>query len=898
MQAKKRYLLVLLSCAFLAYCYFGGYRLKSEGRALMSPAHAGHWWPLGLPSAAWWPWGPQTAPDETLPSYLDELLEKDMAFSTHLRRSDSDSRGTNKESWRPKKRARACRMETCFDFSRCSGDDFKVYVYPPDDGGDEGGALGAYGGAAEEEEEAPVNDHPMNALVEGGEGEDDGAREEEGHREEEGPHGGGAGANGGPGEAPAGRSLGSMARQRRRRRARRGRGPQFASYPPPSATYRKILDSIVESRYFTSDPSRACLFVLALDTLDRDSLSPDFARDVPGRLARLPLWNNGRNHLVFNLYSGTWPHYLEPSEGPGGGGLGFDPGEAILARASASEGSLRPGFDVSLPLFHRSHPWRGGDAPVNDRLFPVSKKFLLAFKGKRYVHGIGSDARNALHHLHNGRDVVLVTTCRHGKSWREMKDERCDEDNAEYDRWDYEALLQNSTFCLVPRGRRLGSFRFLESLRAGCIPVLLANAWTLPFASVIEWRSAAVWADERLLLQVPEMVRSIPPSKVFAMRQQTQLLWDRYFSSVEKIVFTTLEIIRERIPSQPSRDGLVWNSSPGALLALPQFSDTWRHYPFSLGVGFPTGFPGTIEVGLEDVQREERFTAVVYTQQASLLASPSSPTAQPLHRLLRNVARSNFVARIVIICSGEKCGSRLQPRWPQLPSTVPINVLQAEGGGPLGGGAVAGAGVNGGGISRRFRPHALIQTSAILSLDEDCLLTTDEVDFAFSVWRAFPERIVGYPARSHFWDDAKGSWGYTSKWTNEYSIVLTGAAFYHRYYNFLYTRWLSPLLLKTVEQSHNCEDILMNFLVAHVTRRPPIKVTQRKQYKEQPPGGARSPWNDPDHFVQRQTCLNTFAAVFGYMPLLRSSMRLDPVLFKDPVSNLRKKYRQIELVGS
>lgn len=85
----------------------------------------------------------------------------------------------------------------------------------------------------------------------------------------------------------------------------------------------------------------------------------------------------------------------------------------------------------------------------------------------------------------------------------------------------------------------------------------------------------------------------------------------------------------------------------------------------------------------------------------------------------------------------------------------------------------------------------------------------------------------------------QGSWGYTSKWTNDYSIVLTGAAFYHRYYNFLYTHWLSPLLHKTVEQSQNCEDILMNFLVSHVTHRPPIKVTQRKQYKEQPPGGAR-----------------------------------------------------------
>lgn len=55
------------------------------------------------------------------------------------------------------------------------------------------------------------------------------------------------------------------------------------------------------------------------------------------------------------------------------------------------------------------------------------------------------------------------------------------------------------------------------------------------------------------------------------------------------------------------------------------------------------------------------------------------------------------------------------------------------------------------------------------------------MDFAFIVWHSFPERIVGYPARSHYWDAAKGRWGYTSKWTNEYSMVLTGAAFYHRY---------------------------------------------------------------------------------------------------------------------
>lgn len=56
-----------------------------------------------------------------------------------------------------------------------------------------------------------------------------------------------------------------------------------------------------------------------------------------------------------------------------------------------------------------------------------------------------------------------------------------------------------------------------------------------------------------------------------------------------------------------------------------------------------------------------------------------------------------------------------------------------------------------------------------------------QVDFAFTVWQSFPERIVGYPARSHFWDSNKERWGYTSKWTNDYSMVLTGAAIYHRY---------------------------------------------------------------------------------------------------------------------
>lgn len=348
MQAKKRYILVFVSCAFLAYCYFGGYRLKHSAASAINgisrvgtiriPNHVPSFLTVyeydslfgmhdsnlnGLDDDEMMHAGTlsASAPIDTIGDVITAaqmLVNNDpnKHFDRGADRNDNGGGGAGggtkiktvndnniyqaavadisalgsetikKETGNNQ---RPCRMDTCFDYTKCYEANHQLLVYV----------------------------YPIETVT------------------------------------------------------------TMANTPPTSLNYQKILSAITESRYYTPDPERACLFVLGIDTLDRDSLSEDYVRNMPSRLQRLPHWNNGRNHVIFNLYSGTWPDYAENS-------LGFDTGEAILAKASMSVRQIRPGFDISIPLFHKQHPLRAGNNGfVSSNNFPTNKKYLLAFKGKR-----------------------------------------------------------------------------------------------------------------------------------------------------------------------------------------------------------------------------------------------------------------------------------------------------------------------------------------------------------------------------------------------------------------------------------------------------------------------------------------------------------------------------------
>ncbi|XP_043301467.1 exostosin-like 1 isoform X2 [Cervus canadensis] len=545
----------------------------------------------------------------------------------------------------------------------------------------------------------------------------------------------------------------------------RGGGLKVFVYPavgPISETPRKVLTSIEGSRYHTASAAEACLLVLVL--------SPDTpageCHPVP------PQWDGGKNHLVLSLHPAPCLRI-------------FQLGQAMVAEASPTVDTFRPGFDVALPLLPEAHPLRGGALGQLRQHSPLPGVALIAVAEER--GGWRTAGTN-------------FSAC----PW----DGRCEQDHGPRQTHPG-TTLPNATFCLIP-GRSPDALHFLQALQAGCIPVLLSPRWELPFSEVIDWTKAAVVADERLPLQ----------------------------------------IIQDRISGASAHPSLLWNSPPGALLALSTFSTSPSDFPFyHLQQGSrPLGtFSALIWVGAPD---------------------------QPPLKLIQAVAGAQHCAQILVLWSSKKPPP---PRWPE--TAVPLTVLDGHGK-----------------ASDRFLPYSAISTDAILSLDAHSSISTSEVDFAFMVWQSFPERMVGFLTWSHFWNEAQGGWGYTGERANEFSMVLTSAAFYHRYYHTLFTHSLPKALRTLADESPPCVDVLMNFLVAAVTKLPPIKVPYGPWHQEArpPPLAPGSPRLRAEPQPAAQDCINRLAAGFGHMPLVSSRLRLDPVLFKDPVSVLRKKYRSLE----
>eukprot|EP00064_Thunnus_orientalis_P015297 superscaffoldBa00002807_g15347 len=646
--------------------------------------------------------------------------------------------------------------------------------------------------------------------------------------------------------------------------------------------------SVKSNIYITDNPSIACLYLVLVGELQESPSSPPPSpSELEKQLKALPYWrSDGHNHALVHLSRKSMTQNFL---------YNVSTGRAAVAQSTFLEQQYREGFDLVVsPLVHALSEPNFLEVPPQ---VPVKRKYLFTFQGER-VESLRSSLQEtppqsfeeemegdppadyddriigtlkAVQDSH--LDQVLVEfTCKNPQPSLPTEWALCGE------REDRLEVLKASTFALVIApgdGQLVASagcgMRLFEALEVGAIPVVLGDHSRLPYHQFIRWSEAAIIVPKPRVTELHFLLRSLSDNDMLAMRRQGRFLWETYFSTSENVLNTILASIRTsiQVPAAPIKE------------------EPAQEIPHKAGklAGTDANLADNGDLDLGPVETEPPYASPRFLRNFTYTAADTYRTWNrapgPFHLFPHT------------------------PLDPVLPSEAKF-LGSGTGFRPIGGGT-GGSGKEfqaalGGNVPREqftvvmltYEREEVLMNSLerlnglpylnkvvvvwnspkppsddLLWPDIGLPIVSELIDFLCSVashrvWREARDRIVGFPGRYHAWDVNHQSWLYNSNYSCELSMVLTGAAFFHKYYAYLYSYVMPQAIRDMVDEYINCEDIAMNFLVSHITRKPPIKALS----------------HDDSHFHERHKCINFFVKVYGYMPLLYTQFRVDSVLFK------------------
>lgn len=145
--------------------------------------------------------------------------------------------------------------------------------------------------------------------------------------------------------------------------------------------------------------------------------------------------------------------------------------------------------DVVLPApspYDWSRDWRGAGG----------RSYLFVWVGAVHTNPVRrwmADHWEGRHHTAGGH-VVIVRSTSTGAS-------------------NYTAMLQNAQWCGIPDGSIPWTWRFLDALHFGCVPVILSERWHPPFHRLIDWTAAdapALFLKPRQIPHLAKILAAVP----------------------------------------------------------------------------------------------------------------------------------------------------------------------------------------------------------------------------------------------------------------------------------------------------------------------------------------------------------------------------------------------------
>lgn len=115
----------------------------------------------------------------------------------------------------------------------------------------------------------------------------------------------------------------------------------------------------------------------------------------------------------------------------------------------------------------------------------------------------------------------------------------------EFPQFTYHSIMARSFFTLCPAGIGRWSFRFLEALLNGSIPILLSDDYVLPFSKKIKWDDYCLVIPERDLERIPEIVSGIPFEQIY--QKLKKIKEDRHFFTKEFSLHEVAEMMEQNL---------------------------------------------------------------------------------------------------------------------------------------------------------------------------------------------------------------------------------------------------------------------------------------------------------------------------------------------------------------
>lgn len=241
---------------------------------------------------------------------------------------------------------------------------------------------------------------------------------------------------------------------------------------------------------------------------------------------------------------------------------------------------------------------------------------------------------------------------------------------------------------------------------------------------------------------------------------------------------------------------------------------------------------------------EEPYPVRGYYAQFTLLTMTYDARLWNLKMYIKHYSRCSSLKEIVVIWN-----KGTPPVSSDFDSAVPVRVRVEEANS----------------LSNRFKLDPLIKTRAVLELDDDIMMTCDDVERGFKVWRDHPDRIVGFYPRLVDGTPLEYRPEKYARSKRGYNMILTGAAFLDS--KFAFEKYWSEEAKEgrgVVEKLFNCEDVLLNYLYANASSSTNVEYVKPAWAIDTSKfSGVAISRNTNSHYQVRSECLMKFSSMFG-----------------------------------